>query len=181
MNNLMSAICTEVLDCSTEDLSILDDCNYDLASIISDLKNDNCLSLKTVVDKVVEQAINDLNQKITDRIDDIIKDLTTLISYLPSEEDNEKEVNKKVLIIEQNDDLYSLDRCYECEWKENAEEYLDDLQKIKEHGVKYDINYYFNYLDTHVSFLAHQDTYSRFFKEEIKDVEDKLGFSFENI
>lgn len=181
MANFMLAICEEVLNCSKSDVSLLEACEYDLNKIVSELYEEGTLSLQSVVGCVVQNALFELHDLINNKIEIIIDELSTIIPYLPYSDETEDEVNKKLSFIESDSVLCYIDSAYSCEWREEAEARLEKLKNIQKDGCIKDIEYYFNYLDTKVTFLRNQETYKKFFADEIEEIEKKLGLPFGNI
>lgn len=66
------------------------------------------------------------------------------------------------------------ERC--CEPNEVDDE--ETLEALRSLNPERDIEWYCNCLDTHVYFVRNEEIYRKYLSEEIKTVEDNMGFSF---
>ena len=164
-----------LLKCGQCDLSILDDIGYDLDDILDELVEENNLSLSSLIRTVFQEGVRELNDLINNIKPDIYEDLQILDETLPKENDSPEVTDKKEAELDVND-VY-LSHKYDMEWGDKIPEYIEELSEIDPFN---DIDWYINCLDTHIYFTKHQDIYRRFFAEQISDIEDKIGFNFEN-
>lgn len=164
-----------LLKCGQYDLSILDDIEYDLDEALDSLVEDNNLSLENLIEWVFEKGIRELNDLINNIKPDIYEDLQILDETLPKESDSAEVAKKKEENLDTND--FYLSYKYDIEWGDNIPAYIEELSEINPFD---DIGWYLNCLDTHIYFTKHQDIYHRFFAGQISEIEDKIGFIFEN-
>ena len=164
-----------LLKCGQCDLSILDDIGYDLDDILDELVEENNLSLASLIRTVFQKGISELNDLINNIKPDVYEDLQILDETLPKESDSAEVAEKKEENLDEND--YYLSHKYDIEWGDKIPEYIEELSRIDPFN---DIDWYINCLDTHICLAQHQDIYRRFFAEQISDIEDKIGFNFEN-
>ena len=164
-----------LLKCGQCDLSILDDIGYDLDDILDELVEENNLSLTSLIRTVFQEGVRELNDLINDIKPDVYEDLQILDETLPKESDSTEVIDKKEAELDVND-VY-LSHKYDIEWGDNIPAYIEELSEIDPFN---DIDWYINCLDTHIYFTKHQDIYHRFFADQISDIENKIGFNFEN-
>ena len=164
-----------LLKCGQCDLSILDDIGYDLDDILDELVEENNLSLASLIRTVFQKGINELNDLINNTKPDVYEDLQILDETLPKESDSAEVAKKKEENLDVND--YYLSRKYDIEWGDKIPEYIEELSQIDPFN---DIDWHINCLDTHICLAQHQDIYRRFFADQISEIEDKIGFNFEN-
>lgn len=60
----------------------------------------------------------------------------------------------------------------------NEEDDAETLEALRLLNPERDIEWYCNCLDTHVYFVRNEEIYREYLSQEIKCVEDKMGFSF---
>ena len=161
--------------CGQYDLSILDDIEYDLDDILDELVEENNLSLSSLIRTVFQKGVDELNDLINDIKPDIYEDLQILDETLPKESDSPEVIDKKESALDAQD-VY-LSHKYDIEWGDKIPEHIEELSEINPFD---DIDWYINYLDTHIYFTKHKDIYHRFFADQISNIEDKIGFNFEN-
>lgn len=164
-----------LLKCGQCDLSILDDIGYDLDDILDELVEENNLSLTSLIRTVFQEGVRELNDLINNIKPDVYEDLQILNETLPKESDSAEVIDKKEAELDAND-VY-LSHKYDIEWGDNISAYIEELSEIDPFD---DIDWYINCLDTHIYFTKHQDIYHRFFADQISDIENKIGFNFEN-
>lgn len=164
-----------LLKCGQCDLSILDDIEYDLDDILDELVEENNLSLTSLIRAVFQNGVRELNDLIINIKPDVIEDLQILDETLPKESDSAEVIDKKEAALDAQD-VY-LSHKYDIEWGDKIPAYIEELSEINPFE---DIDWYINYLDTHIYITKHKDIYRRFFSDQISDIEDKIGFNFEN-
>ena len=164
-----------LLKCGQCDLSILDDIRYDLDDILDELVEDNNLSLDSIIIAVFKKSVRELNDSINDIKPDVYEDLQILDETLPKQSDSVEVIDRKEAELDANS--YYLSNKYDMEWGDNISAYIEELSEINPFS---DIEWYINYLDTHIYIANHQDIYRRFFADQISEIEDKIGFNFEN-
>lgn len=147
-----------ILDCGTSDLDMLEDIEYDIDDIIENLKENNDLCINSIFREVFYQAIEDLVTVISDNKENAI-------SEAESELENMREIADE-----------------EGEKVDELPEYKDlneDLSLLHGLDPENDSSYYLNCLDTHIC-LKHLDVYRRFFGTQIEEIENNMGFTFED-
>lgn len=155
-------ILTNILNCGTADLDMLEDINYDMDEIIDELQENDNLSLESIFETVFSKAADELEEAFNEQKEEI----RSCIEY-------ELETERKECI-------------------ESGEMTEEELNEIEEHislinnlelltgnklNPKEDITYYFNCLDTHV-FLENLEFYKKYMESTIDDIEYKMGLSF---
>lgn len=170
-------ILTKLLNCGTADLSILEDVNYDLDDILDDLVVNNMLSFTSLINAIFCQGIYDLTEAINECKADVIADLEQLAEMLPKSTDSEKVCDEKLDKIFATVDGRYLDSVYNEEWSEDVEQHI---KAIKHLNPEEDVEFYINYLDTHIWFRENEEIYKRYFANQVSEIEDKMGFEFYN-
>lgn len=171
-------ILSKILKCGYFDLDMLEDIQYDLNDIIDNLIKEDLLSLGSIISEVFYKGISELQEIVEDKNkrSEIETDLKYLITILPSEEDRDEIIEN----FEQNlseEDNSLLQKYGNFEWKEDVEKTLFEFKNL---CPEVDIEYEFNYLDTHIWFKEYSATYKRLFSSEIEEIEYNMGFNFEN-
>lgn len=164
-----------LLKCGQGDLSILEDIEYDLDDILDELVERNDLSLENLIGEVFQKGIGDLCDLIESAKLEVIENLQILDKTLPKESDSDEVIDAKEAAIDENDVYLSYK--YDIEWGDKIPEYIEELSKI---DPLRDVNYYFNFLCTSIYFENHKEIYSRFFRDQVAQIEGKIGFGFSN-
>lgn len=158
-------IFTKILDCGIDDLDLLDDIGYDMDESIDDLMANGILSLESIIRKTFEMAADELSEKLEENRNDIEEAIRAEIAFAIDEW-----VNSGGMTMEE------LEEC------EEHQSLLNDLSLL-ENGDLHpdtDFDYYINYLDTHV-YMKHLDFYQRWMENELDEIEEKMGWYFQNI
>lgn len=178
MGNNKIEILSRILKCGYSDLDILEDIRYDLNDIIDNLIEENLLSLSSIISEVFYKGISELQEIVEDKNirSKIETNLKYLITILPSEEDGDEIIENFEQNLSEEDNLL-LQKYGNFEWKEDVEETLFEFKNL---CPEIDIEYEFNYLDTHIWFKKYSETYKRLFSSEIEEIEYNMGFNFGN-
>ncbi len=176
MINNRDYILSHILNCGFADLEILTCMKYDFFDIIDELKDKNNLSLSAIVEHVFYNIVNEFKTKADLKKETIISELKEYIEMLPSEEDTNEEIDCKLDKMNNNAIGLYLDNKYNIEWREEAEKHLENIKNL---NPVEDIDFYFNYLDTHITIINYPETYKKFFADDLKDVEDLTGLNVE--
>lgn len=158
------AILTEILDCGTADLSMLNDIKYDLYDIIQECMNDDCLSLHGIFQGVFYIAADTLQCKFDEQKDDIREVILEALEEEKREFIDSGEMTEEELA--------------ECD---EHKELIADLELLNNNKLhpESDVDFYLNYLDTHV-YMKHIDFYRRWMKDDVDMIEDDMGWTFED-
>ena len=142
-------ILTSLLNCGTCDLELLEDIEYDLGDIINDLKENDCLSLNCLFIEVFMKGASDLEEAFK----------------------NQKEEIKEQILNKMRIHMFDLMR---------YDELANDLELLDSDKLNptRDLNYYVNYLDTHV-YMKHIDFYRRYMPDVVETIETNMGWYFE--
>lgn len=151
-------ILATLLECGIGDLNLLEDIDYDLDDILKGLIENNRLSLHNIFIEVFIKGAIELQEQFNLQ---------------------KEEIRQKI------NDALTEKRCgwivkkTEKELEEN-EELINDLRLIENEELNpaNDLDYYLNYLDTHV-YMENIEFYRRWMKNEVEDIENKMGFNFE--
>ena len=156
------SVLIKLLDCGTADLSVLDDIEYDLDNIIDECLGDNDVSLHGILRRVFYQAAGDLCCRFDDKTDEIRE---SIIKALDEEKD---------FVANGHMTQEDLEECPE------HKQLVKDLELLDNNLLHPDVDmqFYLNYLDTHVS-VKHIDFYRRYMEDEVEEVERNMGFEFE--
>lgn len=164
MMSVKDIILTNLLDCGTADLDMLEDINYDMDEIIDELRENDNLSLHSIFAVVFRKA----GEELAEAFEEQKEEIRSCIEYELKTEREE--------CIESGEMTEE-----ELEETEEHISLVDDLKLLTDGTLdpKNDITYYLNCLDTHV-YLENLDFYQRYMENTIDDIEDKMGFSFQN-
>lgn len=161
---------TTILDCGYADLELLEDIKYDLDDIILELKKNNDLSFNNLLIDVFERGAMELKEEFNLQKDEIKQTISDLLQ------------GKKDELISSADSELSDEQLEELlENDEGYQELLSDLNLINDNELnpEYDIDYYCNYIDTHV-YIRHLGFYQKWLPEFLDSVEDNMGWPFED-
>ena len=161
---------TTILDCGYADLELLEDIKYDLDDIILELKKNNDLSFNNLLIDVFERGAMELKEEFNLQKDEIKQTISDLLQ------------GKKDELISPADSELSDEQLEELlENDEGYQELLSDLNLINDNELnpEYDIDYYCNYIDTHV-YIRHLGFYQKWLPEFLDSVEDNMGWPFED-
>ena len=164
-----------LLKCGQADLSILDDVEYDLDDILDELVECNNLSLENLIVSVFQKGIDELCDLVENAKIEVIDNLQILDKTIPKESDSDEVIDQKEAEIDENDVYLSYK--YDIEWGDKIPEYIEEISEI---DPLCDVNYYFNFLCTYIYFENHKEIYSKFFRDQVAQIEEKIGFSFTN-
>lgn len=140
----------------TLDYEMLDKCNYDFEDILDMIKGFTTID-EMDFDDILIGAIDVYKNNIQNAIDNKIKELEDDIKYLEHRLDYVG---------------YGKSDLYEIEGKKQ------DLEKLNTIYANDDIEYFTNYLDTHI-FINDEETrkiYKEFLSKEIDEENEKIGF-----
>lgn len=169
-SNISKRLLAHLLNCGTDDLSILDDIKYDIIDIVDDLSDDYFTpSLNNIIHEVFRKGIGELDDYIRDTKYDIIAELRILEDGLSEIHDN---VNDKIDTL--SSEIIDIMQKYGVEYSEDATRYISELKELDPFD---DIQYYENCVDSDISIVRHQDIYRRFYADKIFDIEDSMGFT----
>lgn len=160
---MQQAVLSKILDCGYCDLELLEDIEYDLDDIIQDCIDNGDLSLHGIFRGVFWMGARDLQNAFDKQRNDIRDNILETLK-------NEK-----------------------TEWIDSGEMTIEELEDCEEHkelvcdlelldsGIlnpENDMNYFLNYMDTHVS-IKHIDFYRRWMENDVENIENYMGWSFE--
>ena len=172
-SNISKQLLAHLLNCGTDDLSILDDIKYDIIDIVDDLTDDYFTpSLNSIIHEVFRKGIGELDDYICDTKYDIVAELRILEEKLPSKKDVKKNITRKENALTHND--IDMAQKYGIEYSEDATRDIDELKELDPFD---DIHYYENCADSDICIVRHQDIYRRFYANKIFDIEDSMGFT----
>ena len=172
-SNISKRLLAHLLNCGTDDLSILDDIKYDIIDIVDDLLDDYFTpSLNNIIHEVFRKGIGELDDYIRDTKYDIIAELRILEDKLPKRNNDNDVINGEVDTL--SSDIIDIMQKYGVEYSEDATRYIIELKELDPFD---DIQYYENCVDSDISIVRHQDIYRRFYADKIFDIEDSMGFT----
>ena len=159
---MQECILTKILNCESADLSLLEDINYDLDDIIDDLMENNDLSLNSIFREVFRAGARDLQEEYEMQKDEIKERI------LEALEEEKEECIKSGEMTEK-----------ELEELEEHKELVNDLELLEneELNPEEDLDYFINYMDTHV-FMKNLEFYRRWMEKEVDSIEYKMGWNF---
>ena len=142
-------ILTNLLNCGTEDLELLEDIEYDLDDILEYLKKSDDFNINSIFREVFMKGASDLEEAF----------------------ENQKEEIKEQILNEMRIHMFDLMK---------YDELANDLELLDSDKLKptRDLNYYVNYLDTHV-YMKHIDFYRRYMPDVVDEIESNMGWEFE--
>ena len=150
-------ILTNLLDCGTSDLELLEDIEYDLYDILEYLKEYGSFNINSIFRKVFEKGAIDLNYAFIEHKEEIREQIleeiqTTKEEYPDYDLENDEDYQELV------NDLYLLDN--------------EKLNPIE------DLDYYLNWQDTHV-YMKHIEFYRKYIPDVVDTIETNMGWDFE--
>ena len=150
-------ILTNLLDCSTDDLKLLEDIEYDLYDILEYLKEYGSFNINDIFSEVFMKGAIDLKYAFIGRKDGIREQILEEMQMTKEEypdSDLEKDEDYQELV---ND--------------------LDLLDNEKLNPIE-DLNYYLNWQDTHV-YMEHIEFYRKYMSDVVDTIETNMGWDFE--
>ena len=150
-------ILTNLLDCGTEDLKLLEDIKYDLYDILEYLKEYGSVNINSIFREVFDKGAIDLNYAFIERKDEIREQILEEMQTAKEEYPD-----------------------YDLEKDEDYQELVNDLDLLDNEKLNpiEDLDYYLNYLDTHV-YMEHIDFYRRYMSDVVDTIETNMGWEFE--
>lgn len=155
-------ILTHLLKCGTYDLAMLEDINYDLNDILDYLIENENLSLNNIFIEVFLKGQNDLKQCLFERKEELQEEINEeLLNYIDEQLNNNRDLKE----IDEEEEYLELKKDYE-------------LIKSGQLNPQEDIDWYTNCIDTHIS-IKHLYFYKKWLSKELEEIEDNMGFRFE--
>lgn len=150
-------ILTNLLDCGTDDLKLLNDIRYDLDDILEYLKECGNFNINSIFREVFKKGAIDLNYAFIER----------------KEEIREQILEEMQTAKEEYPD-------YDLENDEDYQELVNDLDLLDNEKLNpiEDLDYYLNYQDTHV-YMEHIDFYRKYMSDVVDTIETNMGWEFE--
>lgn len=165
---LLSAL----LDCGTNDISIISDCGYDMDEIVEISKEERGdVRLENLTCIIIERGLDDLEHSIKTRIRRIKDEYPNLDELMDNRDGDEYEEyigqleDAGELSMEQFKDMDGILRAYR------------ELDALEELNVHTDTEYSFNYLATYVYFLNNEEIYREYCEDMLDEFERNTGFS----
>lgn len=159
---MQECILMKLLDCGIDDLSLLENINYDLDEILDNLLKNCDLNINNLFREIFRTGAMELREEFELQKKDIEEDIK-----------EELEETKRKYI----------DAGYTKEQYENETDYKEivtdlDLLHNGELNPEEDLDYFYNCLDTYV-FMKHIEFYRRWMESEVEDIEYEMGWKFE--
>ena len=150
-------ILTNLLDCGTDDLKLLEDIEYDLYDILEYLKECGNFNINSIFREVFKKGAIDLNYAFIER----------------KEEIREQIIEEMQTVKEEYPD-------YDLEKDEDYQELVNDLDLLDNEKLNpiEDLDYYLNYLDTHV-YMEYIEFYRKYMPDIVDTIETNMGWDFE--
>lgn len=161
---MQECILTKLLDCGSADLSLLEDINYDLDEILDNLMENRDLTINSLFREVFRMGAMELKEELDSQNECI--------------EENIKETLEEAKVEYINSGFTEKEYENDADYKK----LISDLELLHsgELDPEKDIDYYCNFIDTHV-FMKHIDFYRDWMESEVKSIEYKMGWEFKNI
>lgn len=167
-NRLLAAI----LDCGTDDVSIISDTTYDLFNIVERVKEDyGNITLEYLIIEIIREGIDDFTYSIKERIANIEAVYPNFNKVMGNRTDEEYE--KYICELDDEGKLTYDEFCDMADILRTHKEYVA-LQKLNPYK---DIEYSFNYLATDVCFVNNEELYQDYCKDMMEEFESNTGFS----
>ena len=150
-------ILTNLLNCSTGDLKLLDDIEYDLYDIIEYLKEYGSFNINDIFSEVFMKGAIDLKYEFIGRKDGIREQILEEMQATKEEYPD-----------------------YDLEKDEDYQELVNDLDLLDNEKLNpiEDLNYYLNWQDTHV-YMEHIEFYRKHMPDVVDTIETNMGWDFE--
>ena len=150
-------ILTNLLDCGTDDLKLLEDIKYDLYDISEYLKEYGSFNINSIFREVFKEGARDLNYEFIERKYEIREQILEEMQAAKEEYPD-----------------------YDLEKDEDYQELVNDLDLLDNEKLNpiEDLDYYLNYLDTHV-YMKHIDFYRKYMPDVVDTIETNMGWDFE--
>ena len=165
MLTTQQAILTKILNCGYCDLDLLEDIQYDLDEIIEDCMENEYLSFHEILRGVFWMGARDLKNAF---------------------EENRYEIRCEILeaLQKEKEDFVDSGEMTQAELEdcEEHQQLVADLELVDNYilNPEDDLSYFLNYQDTYV-YMKHIDFYRRWMKKDVDNIEDHMGWSFENM
>ena len=150
-------ILTNLLDCGTEDLKLLEDIEYDLCDILEYLKECGSFNINDIFSEVFKKGAIDLNYAFIERKDEIREQILEEMQAAKEEYPD-----------------------YDLEKDEDYQELVNDLDLLDNEKLNpmEDLDYYLNWQDTHV-YMEHIEFYRKYMPDVVDTIETNMGWDFE--
>ena len=150
-------ILTNLLDCGTEDLKLLEDIKYDLYDILEYLKEYGSVNINSIFREVFDKGAIDLNYAFIEQKDEIREQILEEMQTAKEEYPD-----------------------YDLEKDEDYQELVNDLDLLDNEKLNpmEDLDYYLNWQDTHV-YMEHIEFYRKYIPDVVDTIETNMGWEFE--
>ena len=150
-------ILTNLLDCSTDDLKLLEDIEYDLYDILEYLKEYGSFNINDIFSEVFKEGARDLNYEFIERKYEIREQILEEMQAAKEEYPD-----------------------YDLEKDEDYQELVNDLDLLDNEKLNpiEDLDYYLNWQDTHV-YMKHIEFYRKYMPDVVEEIETNMGWDFE--
>lgn len=149
-------ILTNLLDCGTEDLKLLEDIEYDLYDILEYLKECGSFNINSIFREVFKKGAIDLNY-----------------AFIEHKEEIREQILEEIQTIKEEYPDYDLEK------DEDYQELVNDLDLLdnKKLNPMEDLDYYLNWQDTHV-YMEHIEFYIKYMPDVVDTIETNMGWEF---
>ena len=149
-------ILTNLLDCDTSDLELLEDIEYDLYDIVEYLKYGS-FNINSIFREVFEKGAIDLNY-----------------AFIEHKEEIREQILEEIQTIKEEYPDYDLEK------DEDYQELVNDLDLLDNEKLNpiEDLDYYLNWQNTHV-YMEHIEFYRKYMPDVVDTIETNMGYDFE--
>lgn len=150
-------ILTNLLDCGTDDLKLLEDIKYGLDDILEYLKECGSFNINSIFRGVFKEGAIDLNYAFIERKDEIREQILEEMKTAKEEYPD-----------------------YDFENDEDYQELVNDLDLLDNEKLNpiEDLDCCLNYQDTHV-YMEHIEFYRKYMPDIVDTIETNMGWDFE--
>lgn len=160
-----------LLDCGTDDLSILDDMDVDWEDIIENCRANGNISLRGLMEDAFELTIAEFAEAVNEALPAIKE---RIAAYAATDDDGEGDLPPEIA------DVPEIYRYGYMDVENFSEPAKQDLKELEELVPENDFDFCFNYQARYIYLVDHSSLYSRIFRDELDEIERKMGICISN-
>lgn len=160
-----------LLDCGSDDLSILDDMDVDWEEVIEDCKANDNVSLSGLMEGAWDVAFSEFKEAVEAALPEIKERIS---AYAALDDDGSTDLPPEIADVP---DIYGYGYMDVENFSEPAKEDLEELERIDLDG---DFEFNFNFQCNGIYILRHSSLYSRLFSGLLDELEEKMGIGISN-
>ncbi len=168
---LQEKVLALLLDCGTDDLSMLNDMKIDFEKVIDECKYYNNLTLRGLVETAWDMAFAEFKEAVERDLPEIQE---RIAAYAILDDDGSKDLPPEIADVP---DVYRYGYMDVENFSDPAKR---DLEELKEISLDDDFEFSFNCSSSRICLLDHHELYSRLFNDLLDGLEEQMGISISN-